>query len=144
MLQGLLGDLLGEGRHPRCARLLSQMSEKELGRRALLRYYLPIWAFISIAAITGLWILFYIRYSTDGLPLGWDTPYYIWRIHSAAASGISAFVASARYYDFLYPAIGSLISPAGLDPFCTELIMPLLLLIIGTLIIVAVVRRERS
>ena len=53
-------------------------------------------------------------------------------------------MASARYYDFLYPAIGSLISPAGLDPFSTELIMPLLLWIIGTMIIVAVVRREIS
>ena len=134
--------MLGEGRHPRCARLLSQMSEKELGRRALLRYYLPIWAFISIAAITGLWILFYIRYSTDGLPLGWDTPYYIWRIHSAAASGAVSFVFGLRYYNFLYPTIGSWITVAGLDAFWVEAIVPLSLWIVGTLIIVALVREE--
>ncbi len=89
-------------------------------------------------------MLFYISYSTDGLPLGWDTPYYIWRIHSATASGISAFAISARYYDFLYPAIGSLISLAGLDPFSTELTIPLFLWIIGMLTIVAIVRREMS
>src|SRR2546428_9400788 len=97
--------------------------------------YLPICAFLAIAAVSGLWILFYISYSTNGLPLGWDTPYYIWRIHSAAASGISAFVASARYYDFLYPAIGSLISPAGIHPVCTELVIAPFLLVIGNLVI---------
>ena len=109
-----------------------------------LRRYLPVCAFIAIAAICGLWILFYVSYSTDGLPLGWDTPYYIWRIHSATASGISAFVVSARYYDFLYPAIGSLIALAGLDPFSTELTIPLFLWIVGMLTIVAIVRREIS
>jgi hypothetical protein len=118
------------------------MSKKEPGRRALLRYYLPIWAFISIAAITGLWILFYIRYSTDGLPLGWDTPYYIWRIHSAAASGTVSFVFGLRYYNFLYPTIGSWITVAGLDAFWVEAIVPLSLWIVGTLIIVAIVREE--
>jgi hypothetical protein len=118
------------------------VSKKELGRRALLRYYLPIWAFISIAAITGLWILFYIRYSTDGLPLGWDTPYYIWRIHSAAASGTVSFVFGLRYYNFLYPTIGSWITVAGLDAFWVEAIVPLSLWIVGTLIIVAIVREE--
>jgi hypothetical protein len=111
---------------------------------APLRQYLPIYAFIAIAAVSGLWILFYISYSTNGLPLGWDTPYYIWRIHSAAASGILAFAASARYYDFLYPAVGSLISLAGLNPFSLELIMPLLLWIVGMLITVAIVQRELS
>jgi hypothetical protein len=107
-----------------------------------LRYYLPIWAFISIVAITGLWILFYIRYSTDGLPLGWDTPYYIWRIRSAAASGTVSFVFGLRYYNFLYPTIGSWITVAGLDAFWVEAIVPLSLWIVGTLIIVAIVREE--
>ncbi len=32
---GLARDLLGEGRHPWCTRLLFHMSKKELGRRAL-------------------------------------------------------------------------------------------------------------
>lgn len=106
--------------------------------------YFPICAFLAIAVVSGLWILFYISYSTSGLPLGWDTPYYIWRIHSAVVSGIPAFVVSARYYDFLYPAVGSLISLAGLDPFGTELIVPLFLWIVGTLIIVAIVKKEMS
>jgi len=109
-----------------------------------LRNYLLICALVSIATISGLWILFYVSYSTNGLPLGWDTPYYVWRIHSAAISGISAFAINARYYDFLYPAVGSLISLAGLDPFGVELLVPVLLWIVGELIIVAIVRREMS
>lgn len=78
----------------------------------------------------------------DGLPLGWDTPYYVWRIHSAAASGAVSLVFGLRYYNFLYPTIGSWVSIAGLDAFWVEAIMPLSLWIVGTLIIVAIVRSE--
>jgi hypothetical protein len=47
-----------------------------------------------------------------------------------------------RYYNFLYPTIGSWITVAGLDAFWVEAIVPLSLWIVGTLIIVAIVRKE--
>jgi hypothetical protein len=47
-----------------------------------------------------------------------------------------------RYYNFLYPTIGSWFSIVGLDAFRVETIVPLSLWIIGTLIIVIIVRRE--
>jgi hypothetical protein len=120
------------------------MLEKEPGQLIILRRYLPICVLSSAIVILGLWTLFYFSYSTNGLPLGWDTPYYVWRIHTAAVSGLSTFAASARYYDFLYPAVGSLISLSGLDAFSAELLVPVFLWIVGTLIIVAIVKREMS
>jgi hypothetical protein len=107
-----------------------------------LRRYLPIWAFISFITIVGLWILFYVRYSTNGLPLGWDTPYYIWRIHAAAVSGTASFVFGLRYYNFLYLTIGSWITIFGIDAFWVETVVPLSLWIVGTLVMVAIVRKE--
>ncbi len=106
-----------------------------------LNRYLAICALTSVAITSGLWALFYISYSTRGLPLGWDTPYYLWRMQSASA-GIAAFIVNMHYYDFLYPAIGSWFSLAGLKPNWFEIFMPFSLWIVATAIIVAIVKTE--
>lgn len=49
-----------------------------------------------------------------------------------------------RYYNFLYPTIGGWITTAGIDAFWVETIVPLLLWIVGTVLIVAIVRREMN
>ena len=106
-----------------------------------LNRYFAICAFTSIVVISGLWALFYISYSTRGLPLGWDTPYYLWRMKSASA-GISAFVVNMHYYDFLYPTIGGWFSLAGLESNRFEVLMPLSLWIVAVAITVAIVKKE--
>jgi hypothetical protein len=117
------------------------MSEKELGWLGTLRWYLPVCAFTAIVTVSGLWLLFHISYSTRGLPLGWDTPYYLWRIQSAS-SGIASFLVNMHYYDFLYPTIGSWFSLVGLEPNWFEVLMPFSLWLVATVIIVVIVRRE--
>ena len=132
--------MFGVGQDKRFARPQSQLPNKTLVIDSLNRY-LAICAFGSIAVISGLYALFYISYSIRGLPLGWDTPYYLWRIQSAS-SGIAAFVVNMHYYDFLYPTIGSWFSFAGLKSNWFEVIMPFSLWMIATVTIVAIVKRE--
>jgi hypothetical protein len=106
-----------------------------------LNRYLAICAITSVGVVSGLWSLFHYSYSTHGLPLGWDTPYYLWRIQTAS-SGLAAFVVNMHYYDFLYPTIGSWFSLVGLQSNWFEVLMPFSLWMVATMIIVGIVRTE--
>ncbi len=97
---------------------------------------------VSFGVILSLWTLFYLSYSTNGLPLGWDTPYYVWKIETATRSGADVFIAAERYYHFLYPLVGSWISAVGLSPLSVEVLLPLLLWILGVVLLPVIVLRE--
>ncbi len=96
----------------------------------------------SFGVILSLWVFFYLSYSTNGLPVGWDTPYYAWKIETATRSGADAFIATERYYHFLYPLVGSWITAVGLSPLSVEILLPLLLWMLGVLLVPAIVLRE--
>ncbi len=81
-------------------------------------------------------------YSTDGLPLGWDTPYYVWKIHSAVSLGTAGFISGERYYHILYPTVGGWISGLGVDAFSIEKVLPPFMWVAGFLAIIAIAVRE--
>ncbi len=94
--------------------------------------------------IGAVWLFLYLNYSTNGLPLGWDTPYYIWKMNSATRDGTLTFISNERYYHILYPLIGSWVSLTGLTAFSVELVLPLSLWAGGFLTAVSIVNRETA
>lgn len=99
---------------------------------------------LSIVIIASLWIVFYGNYSTDGLPLGWDTPYYIWKMETASRLGPAEFIVSEGYYHAVYPILGSWVSSIGLSPFTVELVLPAILWILGSVMVLEVAHREMA
>lgn len=106
--------------------------------------FLVLCVVLASTMIGAVWLFLYLNYSTNGLPLGWDTPYYIWKMNSATRDGTLTFISNERYYHILYPLVGSWVSLTGLSAFSAELVLPLSLWLGGFLVAVAIVNGETA
>jgi hypothetical protein len=61
------------------------------------------------------------------MPVGWDTPRYIWQIRAVAEN--SGFIAKIDFNNFIYILLGSLFIRLGADAFVVELLLPPTLLL---------------
>ncbi|MEM3769598.1 MAG: hypothetical protein QXG76_00235 [Candidatus Bathyarchaeia archaeon] len=75
-------------------------------------------------------MFFYIFYPASMLlvPVGWDTPRYIWQIRTIAED--LSFIAKLDFNNFVYIAFGSLFVRLGVNAFIVEKLLPPVLLFI--------------
>jgi hypothetical protein len=87
---------------------------------------------ISVAACAGLFVARYVERG-DSLPVGYDTPKYVWRVKLTAQEGLEALPGAAPLPQNTnpdrpgYPILASLVSAAvGIDPIELALLLPAL------------------
>lgn len=83
---------------------------------------------VFIFTITFVFTFFYIFYPASMLllPVGWDTPRYIWQMRAVTED--LGFVAKLDFNNFVYIAFGSLFVRLGVDAFIVERVLPPILL----------------
>jgi hypothetical protein len=65
----------------------------------------------------------YLLFSHNGLPIGWDTPRYVWQIESAT-NDFWGFIGQNEAYNVLYAIFGSLLVRIGATPMTVEIFLP--------------------
>jgi len=65
----------------------------------------------------------YVLFSHNGLPIGWDTPRYVWQI-AYAADDLMGFIAENGGYNVLYAVFGSFFVRIGVAPRNIEIFLP--------------------
>jgi hypothetical protein len=67
----------------------------------------------------------YILWSHDGLPIGWDTPFYIGQANTVAFQGPLALISVQGPYDFLYQMVSGFLVWTGLSGTTVETYLPI-------------------
>lgn len=73
--------------------------------------------------------LTYMFIGRGGIPIGWDTPYYLDQMCRASKNGVLAFMHQKGYYRFGYGLLSSFLVTCGISPFLIEMIFPIILCI---------------
>ena len=83
---------------------------------------------LPIALVFLTFAVSYYIFSHNNLPIGWDTPRYVWQ-HAMATSRISDFSRFNDGYNILYSIVGSFFVRFGLSPLAVEILLPPILVI---------------
>lgn len=69
----------------------------------------------------------YLLWGHDGLPIGWDTPYYIQQSKIAVAQGPLTLIYAQGFYNFVYQLLLGLIEELGSPALSSEIFLPIAL-----------------
>jgi hypothetical protein len=89
----------------------------------ILRFRIAI--LLSTVFIIAGFALSYLLWGHDGLPFGWDTPYYIVESRIAATQGPAGLFAVQGPYNFLYQSFSGLLVWSGISPITSEIFLPI-------------------
>lgn len=81
----------------------------------------------STALILLSFVLSYLLLGHNGLPIGWDTPYYITRSKIVASQGLQGLVSVQGPYDILYELVAGFFVWAGVSATNVEIFLPMTL-----------------
>jgi len=85
--------------------------------------------------------LCYLVFGHDWLPVGWDTPRYVWGMKMIVEEGFFAFIQERDYYNFLYQFFGSFFVFLGISPFIVEIFFPVLLCVLIFFVCIFIFRK---
>ncbi len=91
--------------------------------REITRFYVAI--LCSTSFIIAGFIFSYLLWSHDGLPIGWDTPFYMGESRIVASQGPLALISVQGPYDFLYQMISGLFVWTGISAINVETYLPI-------------------
>src|SRR2546422_403023 len=86
------------------------------------------WIAATGAATTFILFSFWMSYSTwghGGLPIGWDTPRYVYQSAIVASKGPIFFIQYNGFYNVVYQLLSGFIVWLGLPPLAVEVYMPI-------------------
>jgi len=69
----------------------------------------------------------YLIFGHDWLPIGWDTPRYVWGMQMVVDDGVFVFIREHDYYNFIYYVLGGFLVFCGVSPFVVEIFLPIFL-----------------
>ncbi|MEM2146924.1 MAG: hypothetical protein QW279_16295, partial [Candidatus Jordarchaeaceae archaeon] len=96
---------------------------------------LLIKASLAYIVVLIVFIAFYTFFSYSGLPLGWDTPRYVWHMQYLADSP-TKFIEDNGFYNILYALCGAFIVKLGVNAMVVEILLPHLLVYVFILQII--------
>jgi hypothetical protein len=105
-----------------------RLRSKNVGGRGVT--LLVIGLLVGIASVTIFYAEANLNYSAGGIPLGFDTSYYLAYSEIIKQQGYAQFVSNVAYYNILYPIIVSGIANFGISSITVETILPIVLSIL--------------
>jgi hypothetical protein len=91
--------------------------------RELSRFYVSV--VCSTSFIIAGFAFSYFLWSHDGLPVGWDTPFYIGESKIVASQGPLALISIQGPYDFLYQMVAGFLVWTGMSATSVETYLPI-------------------
>ena len=82
----------------------------------------------------------YLVFGHDWLPIGWDTPRYVWGMQMVVDNGVFVFIREHDYYNFVYYVLGGFLVFCGVSPFIVEIFLPISLCVLISFVCIFIFR----